>query len=230
MIHTNISHRVWRALPCHQAWRYASSIRTDDPDSQQLLQEASTLSRSLYRRCFRSIRHIRYGNEYDEAEFQRREEERLEKAVDQSQKDPRLSMLSMLPPVNRVDELRSRAEYYQQYTRENFVQESDCLDHPVLLAGHIDRFVYLLRRGDDHRKWLLQDMKFEDPCSAEEQQVAVQRLKGFEEKAKSMLIKHQSPTAEGASAVGDEDDDFWDDEEDDEEPHGLPEWYKNPRS
>jgi hypothetical protein len=211
------------------------ATRPDDQDDWlPLLNEASALSRSLYRRCFRSIRHIRHGNEHDEAEFQRREEERLEKLDDQqrTQRDPRLSMLSMLPPVNRKDELRSRAEYYQQYTRENFVQESDCLEHAVLREGHVERFVYLVRRGDDNRKWLLKDMKFDDPCSDKDQEAARHRLEDFESKARALILRWLGEaTAPAASSQAKDDDDvFWDDDdEDDDTSQGLPGWYKNPR-
>jgi hypothetical protein len=57
---------------------------------------------------------------------------------------------------------RSRAEYYMQYMRENFVQESDCLAVDDWQPQHIARYLFHLKRGDEHRKWLLKDMQFQD--------------------------------------------------------------------
>jgi hypothetical protein len=71
-------------------------------ERERLLQVSGTLSRSLYRTCMRSVRAIRAGNEYDEKDFHEREQDRLEP---KKKKDVRLSMLSMLPPVDREDEL-----------------------------------------------------------------------------------------------------------------------------
>lgn len=70
-------------------------------ERERLVQEAKVLTLSLYRTCVRSVRALRRGNEYDEKDFQEREQERLEP----QKKDVRLSMLSMLPPVDRDDEL-----------------------------------------------------------------------------------------------------------------------------
>jgi hypothetical protein len=71
-------------------------------EKELLLQVAGTLSRSLYRTVMRSVRAIRLGNEHDEKDFHEREQDRLEP---KEKKDVRLSMLSMLPPVDREDEL-----------------------------------------------------------------------------------------------------------------------------
>jgi len=204
-------------------------------ERKELLEEASALTRSLYRICFRSVRHIRHGNEYDEKEFQEREQKRLEP----KEKDSRMSMLSMLPPVDREDELRSRAEYYMQYTRENFVQESDCLSFDDWDAQHVGRYLFHLRRGDEHRKWLLNDMKFDDSQGFDHD-----RVDKFERRAMDYirqkdkrnladlspdlqeLYKNQSVAT--MLEDEDEDDEFTDDEEYDAQ--GLPEWYRNPQS
>jgi hypothetical protein len=217
--------------------RLAASIAAPAGSQQdELLQEASALSRSLYRLCFRSIRLLRHANDHDEMEFQKRQDKRqidLNRTLD----DPRLSMLSMLPPVDRPDELRSRVEYYQQYTRENFVQESDYLSQheEKLQPGHFDRFVYLLRRGNEHRQWLLGDMKFDDPY-ADKGQDFLSRVDEFRTKALEMIQQSKGWTSDVDEKSQDEtdadDDGFWDeDEDDDDEQHspGLPEWYKNPR-
>jgi hypothetical protein len=71
-------------------------------EKERLLQASGTLSRSLYRTGMRSVRAIRLGNEHDEKDFREREQDRLEP---KEKKDVRLSMLSMLPPVDREDEL-----------------------------------------------------------------------------------------------------------------------------
>jgi hypothetical protein len=124
---------------------------------EDLLHLAASLTKSLYRRCLRSVKVIRWGNEFDEKEFARREEE---------YRNPKRSggILSMAPPPNKEDELRSRAEYYHSYAREYFTQESDCLDNDPLQERDIRRYLYYLRKGDKDRKWLLADMMFPDPC------------------------------------------------------------------
>jgi hypothetical protein len=71
-------------------------------EKERLLQVSGHLSRSLYRTGMRSVRAIRLGNEHDEKDFREREQDRLEP---KEKKDVRLSMLSMLPPVDREDEL-----------------------------------------------------------------------------------------------------------------------------
>jgi hypothetical protein len=126
------------------------------PSRDELLQEAAVLTKSLYRRCLRSVKVIRWGNEFDDMEFARREEEF---------RNPKQSggILSMAPPPNKEDELRSRAEYYHSYTREYFTQESDCLDNEPLKERDIKRYLYYLRKGEKDRKWLLGDMMFPDP-------------------------------------------------------------------
>jgi hypothetical protein len=152
-----------------------------------LLEEAKFLTQSLYRCIVRSVRLIRHGNHVDETEFQRREAQRQAHLHAHhhdattsstsrvgnncnSKSDVRLSMLSLLPPVDRVDELRSRAEYYQQYAREHFVQESDCLDRDEWQEFHLARYLHLLRRGEEQRQWLLADMKFPDPYAGRQLQ------------------------------------------------------------
>lgn len=220
----------------HATRRFTTATATSASDEQQdlLLQEASALTRSFYRLCFRSIRHIRYGNQHDEQDFQRRETERLQQ-FDQPLLDSRLSMLSMLPPVNREDELRSRADYYKQYTRENIVQESDCLSYKVWEERHVERYVHLLRNGNNHRRWLLTDMKFADPYE-DFAVLGAKQLEEFEEKARAMVRKtkgqggqdQQIQQEQHKDDDDDDDDGFWD-EDDEEEPQGLPEWYKNHR-
>lgn len=122
---------------------------------EDLLEEAEYLTKSLYRNCLRSVRLIRWGNEFDDKEFKRREEE--------FQNPTAGGVMSMAPPPNKEDELRSRAEYYHSYAREYFTQESDCLDNDPLQERDIRRYLYYLRKGEKDRKWLLGDMMFPDP-------------------------------------------------------------------
>jgi hypothetical protein len=214
-----------------------------------LLAEAKCLTLILYRTIVRSVRAIRHGNEHDEVEFQAREKQRKDKITSAS-KDVRLSMLSMLPPVDRSDELRSRAEYYQQYARENFVQASDCLNHDVWEDEHVARYLYHLRQGEEHRKWLLADMKFADPF-AHDNALDHDRVDDFGNRAKDLIKRNKHVKMQAALSpeefnlytdrqnvdqtdVGDDDEgnDGWSTEEDDDDiaPRGLPSWVKNPRS
>lgn len=195
---------------------------------QLLLGEASALSRSLYRLCLRSVRVIRKGNDNDEKEFVERERKRLEQPKSSSG-DARLSFLSMLPPVDRTDELRSRAEYYTQYARELFVQESDCLPaKPSEWSDqHVARYVHHLRTGNEHRKWLLSDMKFDDAFSISFDRARVDR---FEADALRFSGRFRK-TAVVDREADDKDDPFGDDSDDEDDGiTGLPSWYKNPRS
>jgi hypothetical protein len=201
---------------------------------QEILQEAAALSRSLYRTCFRSARYIRKGNAHDEQEFQQREEHSLETPLSLKRKgDARLGMLSMLPPVDREDELRSRSEYYLQYMRENFVAERDCLatnnnnnDDDVCLFDnrHFARYLYHLRKGNEHRMWLLHDMKFDhDPYSDRFDTKRVDRLEArattfFKELQQIDNNGHlQLDTTDDELNVVDQDDDMLSDLDDDDD-------------
>lgn len=207
-----------------------SSKLEDDRNAllQQIRNEATSLTLSLYRRCVRSAYIIRQANEHDEKEFSEREKKRLQSMENT---DVRLTMLSMLPPVDRADELRSRFEYYLSYARENFVQESDCLiDDNIMDTRQIDRYLYLLRRGEEHRKWLLEDMKFEDPYKLTFNHG---RVKSFETKVQSFLSKPADGIDAGGTGETSDatDETFWDsDEDEEEETSQMPEWYRNPRS
>jgi hypothetical protein len=144
---------------------YGSEAR-QQAQQQEILDEASALTRSLYRLCLRSVRLLRRGNLHDEREFAAREEQQLQDMVTagSSPIDERYA-ISMLPPVAPQAELEARSDYYAQYSRENFFAESDALSSAdqVLRTRHFDRYFFHLRRGEEHRVWLLEDMKFEDP-------------------------------------------------------------------
>lgn len=220
----------------------ASSSRADWPERRRALAAeqadlaalARSLTLSLYRAVARSVRVIRRGNEHDESEFADRERKRADhlEASAAAARDVRLRMLSMLPPVDRAGELHSRGEYYQQYARENFVQESDCLDHAVWEEPHVARYLFHLQRGEEQRKWLLADMKFADPCEA-----SVPKIDGADEfrvraadyvrRARHAYMQHKLSAEEfeaymesenqDASLADDENDDGWSTDEDDDE-------------
>lgn len=214
-----------------------------------LLLEAKYLTLKLYRTIVRSVRVIRHGNEHDELEFQAREKKRHDN-IDAPSKDVRLSMLSMLPPVDRPDELHSRAKYYQQYARENFVQESDSLNSVVWDEQHVARYTHHLRKGEEHRKWLLADMKFVDPFvhnnAFDQDQVDdfwkrandyIKRNKYFQMQATlspedfRLYADKQNEVRSDNGDREDEENDGWsteDDDDDDSVSRGLPSWIKKP--
>jgi len=152
----------------------STSLSTNPVSREELLEEAEYLTKSLYRSCIRSVRLIRWGNDFDEKEFERREEE--------FQNPTAGGVISMAPPPNKEDELRSRAEYYHSYTREYFTQESDCLDNDPLLERDFRRYLYYLRKGEKDRKWLLGDMMFPDPYKNSFDQERVNRFEAMSKK------------------------------------------------
>jgi hypothetical protein len=235
-----------RTILASRSWVSASSSRKDpilDEERRDLASEAKTLTLRLFRTCMRSARAIRSGNESDEKEFQERERKRLERRPDDE--DTRLApMMSMMPPVDREDELRSRYEYYQQYTHENFVQESDCLPPDEWNEQHIDRYLQNIRRGEEQRKWLLQDMKFKDPYRDYFDSEGVERFKKrallYIAKVTDRELENLPPEVrehfigssrrETVPDGADDEDGIWDEDDEEDESEPLPEWYKNPRS
>lgn len=191
-------------------------------EREALLSQAQQLTICLYRHCMRSVKSIRHGNDHDELEFQERERQR--EASMEAAHDPRLSMLSMLPPVNRKDELRSRAEYYQQHANEMFTQESDCLTFPsVMEKANLKRYLHHLRQGEYRRTYLLRDMKFADPINGE----SVDQWKGsvlqWQNRAELYCArKDKNPTGAAAKALeesssdDDDDDGFWTDSDEED--------------
>jgi len=127
----------------------------------RLLDEAGFIVRSLYRTCLRSVRVIRPGNERDEADFREREEKQKREMEEVFTDD--IGSFSFAPPVNRENELRSRAEYYTEQIREGFGQEMDRLEYDPWREDDVDQFVHLVRHGEDQRRYILSDYQFEDP-------------------------------------------------------------------
>jgi hypothetical protein len=130
-------------------------------ERRELLRDAGYMTRSLYRSCLRSIYLIRKGNENDMAEFQQREEQ--EKS-DRLNRGPSMSF-SFEPPVDRENELSSRALYYLAFVNESFHQEVDCLISDPWKEDQVTRFIHLMREGEEKRKWVLKEYKFEDSFS-----------------------------------------------------------------
>lgn len=212
-------------------------------NQREILEEASALTRSLYRLCMRSVKLIRQGNEADAAEFAAREEKQMEDMIRAAEPaknpdDERLAgVISMLPPVEPEAELKARSEYYAQYTNENFFAESDCLrplEGDVPSEGQFTRYFYHLRKGEDHRKWLLEDMKFQDPFQFDLKRVdrLEERVKNFLENRQQFQLQQMTPEEvrelEQARKDMDEydtDEEAFSDEEDDEDDVRI--HYKN---
>ncbi|KAL3817793.1 hypothetical protein ACHAXA_005826 [Cyclostephanos tholiformis] len=208
-----------------------------------LHREASYLTRTLYRKCLKSIRVLAMGNDRDERDFVEREADERDRlpSDDYDAKSSeggrtgtdistRRRRVSMAPPVNRANELRSRADYYRAFARENFdghfgllsahgfhigdegnsalglgmaaggdddggrgwnryqgghrpnlgVQMSTHCQggggrggenfglarggggHYMWREEQIEQFVYLIRSGEEKRRWIMNDYEFED--------------------------------------------------------------------
>jgi len=123
-------------------------------------------------------------------------------------------------PVDRDDELSSRANYYYQWTLENIQQESDCLDRDPMMEANVERYLHLLREGEKRRKWILKDYKFDDPYS---QSFDHKRLNLFEKRCHMYLKETYNlrgwslKNEDSLNKSSDEDDDFFDDIDSDDE-------------
>lgn len=136
----------------------AENQRIRDETRQELLLEAGAMSRSLFRTCLRCVKIMRQGNEHDEIDFVEREQNQF-----QTMKEAVASgTFSMAPPVDRENELSSRANYYHGHTREHFDGDSDCLKPDPWREENVDTYLAVLRRGEYKRKWVMNDYKFHD--------------------------------------------------------------------
>lgn len=148
-----------------------------EQEQKELMEEASAMTLALYRRCQRSVNVLRPGNDTDEQEFQRLEKEQKETEAG--------GEISMSPPVDRENELESRAAYYYSWTRENFQQESDCLEtNNPWREGDTDRYAHFLKTGEERRQWVLRDYNFEDPYK---DAFDHERLSRFQERAENLI-------------------------------------------
>jgi len=191
-----------------------------------LVAEASGMTKSLYRTCLRSVEILRPGNDRDEADFTEREEAQLRMFDDDATGHGKGtggtagSLSAFSPPVDRSNELESRAEYYAEWTRENFAQESDCLAAEVWREGDVARYLHFLRVGEERRRWVLKDYGFDDPFANVFDPDQVDR---FEKRAtdfleqsygsRGWLLAHEIAEAEyeqnEESCIFDDDDDFF---------------------
>ena len=209
-----------------------SDIQEEETDAiislerSALLAEAGSMTRSLYRTCLRSVTVLRPGNDRDDADFAEREKAQL-KMFDDDGDDRNAgtdkgtaSMASPFsPPVDRENELESRAEYYAEWARENFAQEMDCLATNPWREDDVERYLHFLRVGEERRKWVLKDYGFEDPF---EDRFDTGRVDRFEARAteflsdsygsRGWLLQHELDESErrreGEECIFDSDEDF----------------------
>ena len=209
-----------------------------------LLAEASSLTRSLYRRCLRSASLLSSANDRDESDFLERDEDQRRRLDDY---DPSgdSGPISMAPPVDRANELRSRGGYYRSFARENFDGHWDLLGEHGFHIGEggdgaggraaaprpwreeqVEQFAYLIRTGEEKRRYVLGDYGFDDPCGDGWSEELEGRLGRFEEGASELTREaygrmgwvHSSALAAGCAAARDsEDEDFDEDFDSDDE-------------
>ena len=142
---------------------------------KQLLKEANEMTKSFYRICLRCTYLIRPGNVEDEKLFLAREEEQRQRRIKAAEDRKTMSAkerfeasasssMTFEPPVDRENELSSRAAYYLAFIKESFGQEVDCLTKTIpWREQEVERFVFLMKQGEERRSWILQDYKFQDP-------------------------------------------------------------------
>eukprot|EP00957_Ditylum_brightwellii_P202070 15328447-Ditylum_brightwellii.AAC.1 len=104
--------------------------------------------------------------------------------------------------------------------REEFNQESDCLEANPWMEEHVERYLYFIKGGEEKRCWILNDYKFEDTHS---DAFDYERVDRFEERAMGLVQGFYKERGwildkeRGLSHGGDDDDDFFSDDEDEEE-------------
>lgn len=181
----------------------------------ELWEEANSITKSLFRTCIRSTKVIRPGNDEDEASFKKREENQKNSfSVGSSSQ----GSFSFEPPVDRENELFSRYSYYLEWARESFHQESDCLASDSWREEDVGRYVHFVRQGEDKRKWVLNDYKFDDPYVNVFEN---DRLDVFEKNATQLVKdiysqkgwKLSSEIKEAYNNDEHLDDEFWNDED-----------------
>ena len=200
----------------------ASNNKVIADEREFLVAEASAMTKSLYRTCLRSVEILRPGNGRDEADFAEREEAQL-RMFDDDDDDAAGgtagSLSAFSPPVDRSNELESRAEYYAEWTRENFAQEMDCLATEPWREDDVARYLHFLRVGEERRRWVLKDYGFDDPFG---DIFDPDRVDRFEKRAtkflehsygsRGWLLAHEIAEAEhkqnGEPCIFDDDEDF----------------------
>jgi len=211
-IHISPHQLLTRRITSSVSYSIPSNSEKVPVSRDDLLDDAAYLTKSLYRRCLRSLKVIRWGNSFDDKEFEKRENE--------FQNPTAGSRISMSPPPNKDDELKSRAEYYHSYAREYFTQESDSLDNEPLNDRDIRRYLYYLRKGEKDRRWLLGDMMFSDPYKDSIDQKRINKFESMsrkylgedeEEEDNSTVDNHKNGVISKGSNDGfmDDDDPDW---------------------
>jgi phage terminase Nu1 subunit (DNA packaging protein) len=147
-------------------------------EREALVIEAGAMTRSLFRICLRSIRLMRKGNEHDEKRFSELEGKQI--------KDLEEGVLSASPPVNREDEMKSRADYYTDVARERIYRSAQCMDLNPLSDEDLHEYIHHLRQGEKHRRWVLAEYKFSDPCPNAFDYL---RADAFEQRSKKYLLE-----------------------------------------
>ena len=198
--------------------------KTLNDERDFLVAEASAMTKSLYRTCLKSVEILRPGNDRDEADFTEREEAQMKMFDDDPSEGSGTagSLSAFSPPVDRDNELESRAEYYAEWTRENFAQESDCLATEAWREDDVARYLHFLRIGEERRRWVLKDYGFDDPFA---DVFDPDRVDRFEKRAtefleqsygsRGWLMAHEIAEAEaayeqnGEPCIFDDDDDFF---------------------
>jgi len=189
-------------------------------ERNRLISEAAFVTRSLYRNCVRCVEMMKSGNDNDENEFKKREQKQMDDLEGVGS-----GSFSFEPPVDRKNELTSRANYYLETVREGFHQESDCLLANPWREEDVNRFLSLLRFGEERRRWILLEYKFDDPYLGRFNE---DRVNDFEGKA-GQLVKETyrskgwlltEELTEKDEGITDEDESFWKEEEEEDEEKG----------
>ena len=135
----------------------------------ELTQQAQQITFALFRACLRSVRSM---------------------ALPSLQTNHSSSTIHHLQESQSID---SRYRYYLEKIREGFYQDRDSLPLSKDInncfqwrSHNLDRFVYNIQKGEEMRRWILQDYQIEDVWS-QGMIHRMQRVKKFEQDAKEHL-------------------------------------------
>lgn len=190
----------------------SDGVSTKLQQERDLIQkEAAFLALSLFRSCMRSVKTMRPGNENDIRDFEEREEE-------QFKADSIPGVFSVAPPVDRENELESRFEYYYSFAKENFEQDSTCLDGEPWREEDFQKYFNCMRHAEQTRTYILKDYQFVDPYS---ERFDMNRLDQLEKRASVFVKNFYESKGWLHSSVDDEE---YDDELDDDEDLNDKDW------
>jgi hypothetical protein len=181
--------------------------------------EVRDLSKQFLRICLRSCRLVRVVNEKDERNFEkvnkRHETQRRERMEDTTGKYVHFVMST--PPVDRVDEVRSRFVYYTSYTMDKFSQNQYMFEYKF----DMEEYAAVIRKGEHERQWLLMDIGFEDPYVG---RFDFDRLKELERRGRGIYLKFEGHDDETVEEYLREKEAPYDEEDDVVIPSNEPEW------